>query len=141
MRKVPVLAAAALTLCALAFPAHGQASEGGRVLLPTGNPAVAKAEWNTVRSQGISGHVIRLRPGSDGKPYTLTTLHGLTNLEEFDAWFFEDDRGKPGEICSRYDGKQNGAVETGTICPNDQEAAWAIVVLFTGMDGRFNFSY
>ena len=141
MRRTPVLAAVVLALCALAIPARAHPPQGGRVMFATGNPAIAKAEYNNFNSNGVTGFTFRLGNGSDDKPYTLTALNGLTGGEDFDAWFFEDERGKPGDICTTWDARQNRAVETGRICPNDQVAGWAIVVLFTGANGQFVFEY
>lgn len=126
-------------------------TETGSVLLPAIAPEPAKRAYNHLgeEANGVIGHVFRLTRDADGKPYTLEKTTPLPG--NADVYFYQDDDGRLGEICNpSYTeegmvGLGNGSVlsdrETGTICPGPPEAAYALVVLFSGANVGFRLSY
>ena len=142
MRRTGFVASAVLAL-ALVVPAQA-GGERGRVMVPVGSPTIPRAAYMASPGMnGVTGWVFRLDPGAGGGHYALTVTHGSTGLEDADVYFYEDlpGGGGPGAPCVVGRAQQRGGTETGTICPGPQKAAWAIVVLTTGANARFTFTY
>lgn len=116
----------------------------GTVLLSAISPDLPKRTFNNFgsSSNGYIGYVFRLATNADGRSYTLTRTGPFQGNP--DVWFYTDDGGKLGDLCpplSSEDGLLLSTTETGTICPGAPEAAWAMVVLFTGSNVSFRLSY
>jgi hypothetical protein len=114
----------------------------GAAVAPTG-PAMAFNAAGAV-SNGAIGFVFPVPASADGKPYSLTKT--TTAFGNVDVWFYTDNAGKIGDICSPVVTSEDGTVlnsstETGVICPGSQTAAWAVVVLFSGANLSFSLSF
>ncbi|HEX9775130.1 MAG TPA: hypothetical protein VGB83_06085 [Actinomycetota bacterium] len=114
----------------------------GSVLLPAVHPQVAIHAYDN-GSQGTVGYLFKIPPAADGRTYTLTAT-GATGVENPDAYFYEasGDPDAPGGACNLPDDlDEDGNTETATICPGEDVVRWVVVVLKTGADADFTFSY
>lgn len=137
MRRIGIILIVALALCA-GLPARAH-PVGGRVRAAVVSPSVPRTLYRTAASSnGLTGYVFALSPGSNGKSYTLSLDDGLTGHEDLDAYFYTDIDGT-GAVCPRS-AQQQGTTETGTITCGPGRAAWAVVVLASGADARFTFT-
>lgn len=135
----------AASLMGVASPAASAPPLTGTVIGTAVAPAGPKAAYNVAGplTNGVIGYVFPLLPSADGKPYTLTKTTSLPG--NVDVWFYTDDGGKIGDVCSPVVTSENGTVlnsssESGVICPGSQTAAWAVVVLFSGVNLSFSLS-
>lgn len=139
-------------------PAHAQTERttcSGTIVLPSLPSFAVDAHESGLIEDGVVGFVCRLLGRDDGASYTLMrTTPGPANL---DAYFFEDDDGRIGEGCHTIASDDRGPLiedpaplgelltyldartEEGTICPGEQDARWAVIVLRTGIVQGFEF--
>ena len=139
MKRLAVGCCVLLVLGA-SIPARAHGVEG-IVRLPAASPTVPRTLYMVSHGQdGLTGSVVRLEPGAAGRTYTLTLLSGATGLENLDAYLYTD-LGGTGTPCP-VAAEEHGRTETGTIsCPAGVEPTWAVIVLRTGANARFSFSY
>ena len=117
--------------------------ERGSVLLASGTPTIARELYNAGHRGNTVGWVFALPPGADGKTYTLTRTRGVGNLDVYFYGLGPD--GQIGEVCNLGvpvdDDPVNQETESGTICPGPVEVAWGMVILRTGADASFSFTW
>ncbi len=132
-----------LALIAGSGPVQAEPEVRGSVLLPSGSPTVAREVYNAGHRGNTVGWVFGLPPGADGKSYTLTRTSGVGNL---DVYFYgAGPGGQIGDVCNlgvpADDDPVNQDTESGTICPGPVEVAWGIVILRTGANVSFRFTW
>lgn len=141
MRRLAAVCGMLLALSGVGTASRAYPPIEGRVRLAVASPTIPRTLYRAdPDANGWTGYVIALQGNTSGRNYTLTLTDGLTGLEELDAYFYTDLDGT-GSPCRVAATEEDGS-ETGVIdCPGGASARWAIVVLRSGADARFTFSY
>jgi hypothetical protein len=128
-----------------AAPARAESRSGSVAVSTVSSPGLTRELFNAGVNQNLFGAVVRLPATADGASYTLTRTSGVGQL---DAWFYEDDHGSIGKNCSYMVDEAEGnyldvndPVEKGVICPDGEQAGWAIITLRTGANAGFTLTW
>lgn len=142
MKRLRVLAGALVVLASVA-PARADGDARGSVLLPAGGPAPARQLYEATRANGLIGYVFRIDPAAGDVPYEMRVGGGAT-ARTLDVYFYEaarDGRGI-GAICPVSSLiVEDGARETGIVCPGPKDASWGIAVLVAGANATFRIDW
>ncbi|HKO62827.1 MAG TPA: S8 family serine peptidase [Pyrinomonadaceae bacterium] len=96
-------------------------------------PGGQRQVWAAAGSNGHVGYTFELAEGTDGGSFTLDRVSGTTGLEDFDIAFYASFNPvvSSATIATRKIGGEAGTIPDG--------ARFAIVTLFNGANGTFNF--